>query len=35
MYATEDSFCANVNSGIKQICQKLMGLNKEENYIAF
>ena len=22
MYATEDSFCANVNSGIRQICQK-------------
>ena len=35
MYATEDSFCANVNSGIRQICQKIMGLNKEENYIAF
>lgn len=35
MYATEDSFCANANSGIRQICQKIMGPNKEENYIAF
>ncbi len=32
MYATEDSFCANVNSGIRQICQKIMGLSKEEDY---
>ena len=32
MYATEESFCANVNSGIRQICQKIMGLSKEEDY---
>ena len=32
MYATEDSFCANVNSGIRQICQKIIGLSKEEDY---
>lgn len=32
MYATEDSSCANVNSGIRQICQKIMGLSKEEDY---
>ena len=32
MCATEESFCANVNSGIRQICQKIMGLSKEEDY---
>ena len=26
MYTTEESFSANVNSGIMQICQKIMGL---------
>ena len=31
-YGTEDSFCANVNMGIRQVCQKLMGLSKEEDY---
>lgn len=32
LYTTEDSFCANVNTGIRQICQKILGLNKEEDY---
>ena len=31
-YKTEDSFCANVNMGIRQICQKILGLTKEEDY---
>ena len=31
---SSDSFCANVNSGIKQIC-KAMGMSKEEWYSAY
>lgn len=32
LYSTEESFCANVNTGIRQICQKILGLIKEEDY---
>lgn len=32
LYSSEESFCANVNTGIRQICQKILGLTKEEDY---
>ena len=33
-YSTYDSFCANVNSGIRQVCE-LIGIPKEERYSAY
>ena len=33
--STYDSFCANVNSGIKQICEKVLKLEKEKFYSGY
>ena len=33
-FSTSDSFCANVNTGIKQIC-KAMGMPKEQWYCVY
>lgn len=33
-HTTNDSFCANVNGGIRQICQA-MGMTKDEDYSAY
>ena len=33
-HTTNDSFCANVNGGIRQICQA-MGMSREEDYSAY
>uniref|UniRef100_UPI003FED7310 tyrosine-type recombinase/integrase n=1 Tax=Phocaeicola sp. TaxID=2773926 RepID=UPI003FED7310 len=33
-HTTNDSFCANVNGGIKQVCQA-MGMSKDEDYSSY